>query len=411
MEGSAALRVLEATYRAESRRLFARLVRALGDFDAAEDALQDSMRAATTQWPQQGVPENPAGWLFQTAKFRGISILRQKLRLVPLTENEEADTTEPNEVGDELLRLVFTCCHPAISPDAQVALTLREVYELTTEEIAAAYLTPAPTIAQRIVRAKAKIREAGIPFEVPSREEQRDRLEPVLKTIYLIFNEGYASSSGEKLVRQDLMSMAIHLGRQLYDLVPEPEVGGLLALMLLHHARTRTRLTPEGEIALLEDQDRTLWDLEAIREASELVTASLTSWRYGPYSLQAAIAALYAEAPSYAETNWNEIIGLYDVLLRIQPSPVASLNRAVAVAMRDGPAVGIALIDELLASQMLEGYHRAYAARGELHLRSGNREQALQDYEAALALARQETERRYLQRRFSEISAPCVDSA
>lgn len=392
--------VLEATYRAESRALFARLVRVLNDFDVAEDALQDSVRAAAIQWPLEGTPQNPAAWLFQTAKFRGVSSLRKKSRLVPLLDFEPIAAAEG---GDDLLSLIFTCCHPAISPDAQVALTLREVCELTTEEIAAAYLTPVSTIAQRIVRAKAKIREASIPFEVPGSDELPTLLPAVLKTIYLVFNEGYSSSSGQNLVRADLMTLALHLGRQVVELVPEPEANGLLALILVHRARSSTRSTPDGEIILLEDQDRALWDQTAIGEASSLISRALRSGGYGPYTLQAAIAAVHAEAPSYNETDWSEIIGLYDLLLRLEPSPIAALNRAVAIAMHRGPEAGIRQINELLDAGLLVGYHRAYAARGELFRRQGELESARADYETALSLARQEPERQLIWKRLAEM--------
>lgn len=399
-----AQRVLEATYRAESRPLFARLVRVLGDFDLAEDALQEAMRAAASQWPEQGVPDNPAAWLFQTARFRGISDLRKKRRLVPLNAVEAVPATEPESTGDDLLRLVFTCCHPAISPDAQVALTLREVCELTTEEIAAAYLTPAPTIAQRIVRAKAKIREATIPFELPDRDELPARVEAVLKTIYLVFNEGYSSSSGRAVVRPELMTVAIDLGRQVVALSDEGEAKGLLALMLLHQARSQTRATEEGEIILLEDQDRSLWNREEIAEASDLVSHALRSGQCGPYSLQAAIAAVHAEAETYEDTDWSEIIGLYNVLLSLEASPVVALNRAVAIAMRDGPDAGITQINHILEAGQLAGYHRIFVARGELLRRKGDSAAAKRDYETALRLARQEPERELIRKRLSEIS-------
>jgi len=399
-----AQRVLEATYRAESRPLFARLVRVLGDFDLAEDALQEAMRAAASQWPEQGVPDNPAAWLFRTARFRGISDLRKKRRFVPLNAVETVAATEPDGAGDDLLRLVFTCCHPAISPDAQVALTLREVCELTTEEIAAAYLTPAPTIAQRIVRAKAKIREATIPFELPDREELPARVEAVLKTIYLVFNEGYSSSSGRAVVRPELMTVAIDLGRQVAALSDEGEAKGLLALMLLHQARSQTRATAEGEIILLEDQDRSLWNRQEIAEASGLVSHALRSGRCGPYSLQAAIAAVHAEAVTYEDTDWSEIIGLYNVLLSLEASPVVALNRAVAIAMRDGPDAGISQINHILEAGQLAGYHRIFVARGELLRRKGDAAAARRDYEKALGLARQEPERELIRKRLSEIS-------
>lgn len=411
MQRADPLRVLDATYRAGSRRVFAQLVRALGDFDVAEDALQDAVRAASTQWRDQGIPENPEGWLFRVAKNRGISILRQRRRQCPLTEHEQGAQAEPHEVGDELLRLVFLCCHPAISPDAQVALTLREVCELTTEEIAAAYLTPTPTIAQRIVRAKAKIRDAAIPFDLPCADELPERLPAVLKTIYLVFNESYASSSGSALLRQDLMSLSVHLGRQLFSLIPEPEVGGLLALMLIHQARSATRTTPEGDLILLEHQDRSQWDRNLLAEAGQLVAQSLGSGRFGAYTVQAAIASIYADAPRYEDTDWNEIIGLYDVLARIEPSPVVMLNRAVAIAMRDGPEAGIAWINRLLDAGVLTDYHRAFAARGELHWRNHDAPRARKDFERALELARQEPERRYLLRRISESSDGDVDFA
>jgi RNA polymerase sigma-70 factor (ECF subfamily) len=393
-----AVNVLEAVYHSDSRKLYSRLVRALNDFDAAEDALQDAVIEAARQWPEHGVPDNPAGWLYKVAKFRGIDHLRRKRRLAPLAEYEAVTSDYYQEIGDELLRLVFTCCHPAISPDAQIALTLREVCELTTEEIARAFLTPVPTIAQRIVRAKSKIREARIPFEVPAKEDLPDRLNPVLKTIYLVFNEGYSSSSGENLMRPDLMSLAIHLARQLLDLLPEPETMGVLALMLLHKARSSTRIDPQGDIVLIQDQDRSLWDRGLISQAGELVAHALRSGRFGPYTLQAAIAALHAEAPSFTETDWGEIVGLYDLLVSIERSPVAELNRAVAVAMRDGIPAGIVLIDQLVSAGELQNYHLTYAARAALYFRSGDFSKARVDYLSALEHANQEPERRRIQR-------------
>jgi RNA polymerase sigma-70 factor (ECF subfamily) len=380
------------------------LVRTLGDFDTAEDALQDATTEAASQWPTLGVPDNPAGWLFKVARFRGIDTLRRKRRLTSLTEYEGEASDEFHEVGDELLRLVFTCCHPAISPDAQIALTLREVCELTTEEIARAFLISASTIAQRIVRAKSKIREAAIPFEVPSKEDLPGRLNPVLKTIYLVFNEGYSCSSGQTLMRADLMSMAIHLAHQLLDLQPEPETMGLLALMLLHQARNSARTTPSGDVILLEDQDRSLWNKNLIGEAGNLVADSLRSRRYGSYTLQAAIAALHAEAPTYADTDWNEIVGLYEILVSIDASPVIELNHAVAIAMRDGFAAGISLIDRLISTPEIANYHPAYAALGDLYQRAGDKSKARTNYVKALSLARQEPESRFIQKCLEKIS-------
>lgn len=389
--------------------MFARLVRVLGDFDLAEDALHDAVRAAAIQWSEKGVPDSPEAWLFQVARNNGISMMRKERKLLPLNDQHQAEFEPPSEFGDELLRLAFLCCHPAISPDAQVALTLREVCELTTEEIAAAYLVPTQTIAQRIVRAKSKIRAAKIPFELPSDSELPARNAAILKTIYLVFNESYASSTGKAIVRQDLMSLAIHLGRQLFALSSEPEAGGLLALMLIHQARNNTRTTPDGDLILLEHQDRSLWNRQALDEASSLISSSFSSGRAGPYSVQAAIASVYADAPSFAETDWDEIIGLYDLLFRLEPSPVVILNHAVAIAMRDGPEAGIQRIDRLLSSGVLSGYHRAYAARGELHWRGGDTVGALADFERALEIVRQEPEKRYLIQRIAEISKVDVD--
>ena len=400
----AAMGVLDAVYRAESRTLFARLVRTLGDFDAAEDGLQDAVRAAADLWPKQGIPDRPAGWLYQTARFRGIDILRRKSRLSPLADYQADAPEEPQEVRDELLRLIFTCCHPAISPDAQVALTLREVCELTTEEIAHAFFTPPPTIAQRIVRAKAKIREAAIPFEVPPREELPNRLASVLKTVYLVFNEGYSSSSGRSVVRTDLVSVATHLCRQIVEILPEPEAISLLALMLVHQARMHTRTSPDGDIILLEDQDRSLWDRNLIRQADELVTTAFRSGAYGAYTVHAAIALLHAVAPTSSQTRWDEIVSLYDLLYSLEPSPIVQLNRAVAVAMRDGPDAGIGLISGLLEAGALKEYHLTYAARGELYRRQGDATRARTDFQTALQLARQEPERRLIEKRLAQLS-------
>ncbi|HEX5613343.1 MAG TPA: RNA polymerase sigma factor, partial [Burkholderiales bacterium] len=329
-------------YRTESRRVFATLVRLLGDFDLAEEALAEAFRAALEQWPTEGMPENPRAWLVSTGRFKAIDAIRRRARFAPL-EEEHAETLaaesperEVDEIEDDRLRLIFTCCHPALAADAQVALTLREVCGLTTEEIAHAYLTPAATIAQRIVRAKGKIRDARIPYEVPGPRELAQRLEAVLRVLYLVFNEGYSPSSGEAVTRADLSAEAIRVARLLTELLPEPEALGLLALMLLQESRRNARIDPQGDLILLEDQDRTLWDRALIGEGCALAERALSSGRFGPYSLQAAIAAVHAESPSVAETDWGQIIGLYDVLARYEPSPIVELNRAVAVAMRDG---------------------------------------------------------------------------
>ena len=338
--------VVNAVYEAESRRVLATLIRLLGDFDRAEEALHDAFRAALEQWPREGVPSNPRAWLVSTGRFKAIDAMRRLARFDALDEgshnidlavSDDRAWADEEPVTDDRLRLVFTCCHPALSPDAQVALTLREVCGLTTEAIAQAFLTPAPTLAQRIVRAKAKIRTARIPYQVPTTAELPERLEAVLRVVYLVFNEGYVASSGASLTRHDLSSEAIRLGRLLTDLLPEPEALGLLALMLIQESRRAARTTPDGELVLLEDQDRTTWDHAMIAEGSALVERALATRRIGPYAIQAAIAAVHATAPSMADTDWAEIAGLYDVLLRIEPSPVVELNRAVAVAMRDGP--------------------------------------------------------------------------
>jgi RNA polymerase sigma-70 factor (ECF subfamily) len=401
----------EAVYRAESRRVFATLVRLLGDFDLAEEALHDAFRAALEQWPRDGVPENPRAWLVSTGRFKAIDGIRRQARFVAIDDvaeqvdaiPDDASPLDSESIEDDRLRLVFTCCHPALSPDAQVALTLREVCGLTTEEIAQAFLSPAPTLAQRIVRAKAKIRDARIPYEVPAPAELPQRLESVLRVIYLVFNEGYSASSGSSLTRVDLSAEAIRLGRLLVELLPEPEAVGLLALMLLHESRRAARTSPTGELILLNDQDRSLWNRDQIREGSALVEAALSSRRIGPYAIQAAIAAVHAEAPRPDVTDWSEIVGLYDVLLRAEPSPVIELNRAVAVGMRDGPAVGLVLIDTILGRGDLQDYHLAHAARADLCRRLGRTVEARTSYKRAIALARQEPERRFLQRRLAEL--------
>ena len=401
----------EAIYRAESRRVFATLVRLLGDFDLAEEALHDAFRAALEQWPRDGVPENPRAWLVSTGRFKAIDGIRRQARFVAIDDvaeqvediPDDASPLDSESIEDDRLRLVFTCCHPALSPDAQVALTLREVCGLTTEEIAQAFLSAAPTLAQRIVRAKAKIRDARIPYEVPVPAELPQRLDSVLRVIYLVFNEGYSASSGSSLTRVDLSGEAIRLGRLLVELLPEPEALGLLALMFLHESRRGARTSPTGELILLNDQDRSLWNRDQIREGSALVEAALSSRRIGPYAIQAAIAAVHAEAAHPDVTDWSEIVGLYDVLLRAEPSPVIELNRAVAVGMRDGPAAGLVLIDTILERGDLRDYHLAHAARADLCRRLGKTADARASYERAIALARQEPERRFLQRRLAEL--------
>ena len=403
---------VETAFRTESRRVLATLIRLLGDFDLAEEAMQEAFAVAAERWPTEGVPANPRAWLVSTGRFKAVDGMRRRARydatLADLAEQLDADTSDPaawedESVEDDRLRLIFTCCHPALSPDAQVALTLREVCGLTTEEIARAFLTAAPTVAQRIVRAKAKIRDAGIPYEVPSRAELPDRLDTVLQVVYLVFNEGYSASSGASLTRHDLSGEAIRLGRLLVELLPELEAVGLLALMLLHESRRAARTSPAGELVLMADQDRSLWNREQIAEGSALVERALSSRRFGPYTLQAAIAAVHAEAPRAAATDWAQIVGLYDVLARADPSPVVELNRAAAVAMRDGAAAGLALVDAILARGDLEDYHLAHSARADLCRRLGRTAEARVSYQRALGLTRQEPERRFLERRLREL--------
>lgn len=410
--------VIEQVYRNESRRVLATLIRVLGDFDLAEEALHDAFAAALAQWPRDGVPSNPRAWLVSTGRFKAIDKVRRRGRH---DRSLEALTTDPlarvhgtgggppdasldaEDVRDDRLRLVFTCCHPALAPEARIALTLREVCGLTTEQIARAFLTSAPTLAQRIVRAKSKIRDARIPYEVPGREDLPERLDAVLRVVYLVFNEGYTASSGDALTRPDLSGEAVRLGRLLVELLPEPETLGLLALMLLHEARRPARTSASGEIVLLEDQDRSLWDRTLIAEGVALVERALRTRRFGPYSLQAAIVAVHAEAPSVEETDWAQIVGLYDVLMRLDPSPVVELNRAVAVAMRDTPETGLTLIERILERGDLPDYQPAHAARADLLRRSGRFDEARTAYAEALRLSAQEPERRFLERRMIEM--------
>jgi RNA polymerase sigma-70 factor, ECF subfamily len=406
-------RLLDEVYQTESRRVFATLIRLLGDFDLAEDALHDAFAAALKQWAKDGVPANPRAWLVSTGRFKAIDGIRRRARfdasLATLaaqiddnTENEEEWDDEG--VADDRLRLIFTCCHPALSPEARVALTLREVCGLTTEEIARAFLTAPPTLAQRIVRAKAKIRDARIPYQVPVGAELPERLEAVLQVVYLVFNEGYAASSGESLTRSDLSGESIRLARLLNELLPESEVMGLLGLMLLHESRRAARTSPDGDIILLDDQDRSLWDRRLIAEGKALVERALSARQIGPYTVQAAIAAIHADADTPAATDWAQIVALYDVLAQAHPSPVVELNRAVAVAMRDGPEAGLALIDAILARGDLAEYHLAHSARAELCRRLGRTAEARASFERALSLTRQEPERRFLERRLHELA-------
>ena len=399
---------IEAIYRAESRRVFATLVRLLGDFDLAEEALSDAFRAALEQWPSDGIPDNPRAWLVSTGRFKAIDAIRRRARFDPLEEDhaetlaaEEKPEAEPIE--DDRLRLVFTCCHPALAQDAQVALTLREICGLTTEEIARAFLTPAPTLAQRIVRAKNKIRDARIPYEVPAGPQLAERLDAVLRVVYLVFNEGYSPSAGASVTRADLSGEAIRLARLLAELLPEPEATGLLALMLIQESRRAARSAANGDLVTLEEQDRSRWNRALIAEGVALVERALGSRRFGLYTLQAAIAAVHAEAASAAATDWAQIVALYDVLTGLDASPVIALNRAVAVAMRDGPESGLALIDGI---KDLGNYHLTHAARADLLRRLGRAREARDAYQRALKLAQQEPERRFLERRIAELQKP-----
>jgi RNA polymerase sigma-70 factor (ECF subfamily) len=405
--------IVEEIYRTDSRRVLATLIDLLGDFDRAEEAMHDAFAAAVEQWPRTGMPARPRAWLISTGRFKAIDSLRHRARfdasLAEFARRLEQDTIDPADwdderIPDDRLRLIFTCCHPALPPDAQVALTLREVCGLTTEEIARAFLTVAPTVAKRIVRAKAKIRDARIPFEVPSPTDLPDRLDAVLHVVYLMFTEGYAASSGASLTRPILTGEAVRLGRLLAELLPEPEVQGLLALMVLQESRSSARTVPEGDLVLLQDQDRSLWKRDLIDEGLALVERALASRRFGPYTLQAAIAAAHAEASSAATTDWNQIVGLYDVLQRVSPSPVVELNRALAVATRDTPLAGLALIDAILARGDLEDYCLAHAARADLCRRLGRNAEARASYAKALGLARPEPVRRFLTKRLNALA-------
>jgi RNA polymerase sigma-70 factor, ECF subfamily len=402
---------LDSIYRAESGYILATLIRLLGDFDVAEDAMHDAFTAALERWPQDGVPANPRAWLVSTGRNKAIDALRRRVRFdaaqgmiaAQLETESSAATGDNSSVEDDRLRLIFTCCHPALAPEARVALTLREVCGLTTEEIARAFLINAPTLAQRIVRAKAKIRDACIPYEVPSAEEEPARLDTVLQVVYLVFSEGYSASSGASLTRADLSAEAIRLGRLLLELAPEPEVMGLLALMLLQDSRRTARTSPTGELVLLEHQDRSLWNHHQIAEGVKLVERALLSRRFGPYTLQAAIAAVHSESSNAGSTDWPQIVALYSVLARAAPSPVVELNRAVAVAMRDGPEAGLVLIDAIFARGDLKDYALAHSARADLCRRLDQRDKASFSYNRALALTQLEPERRFLEKRLQEL--------
>ena len=404
--------VVDAVYRSESRQVLATLIRLLGDFETAEEALHDAFAVAVEQWARDGVPANPRAWLVSTGRFKAIDGMRRRARfdtsrteLAKRLESSSSVAEEWNEesVEDDRLRLIFTCCHPALAPEAQVAMTLREVCGLTTEEIAQPFLTKPATVAQRIVRAKAKIRDARIPYQVPSEADLPDRLDAVLQVVYLVFNEGYSASSGGSLTRHDLSAEAIRLVRLLIELLPDPEAVGLLALMLLHDSRRTARTSPTGDLILLENQDRALWNRNQITEGVSLVAQALSSGQVGPYIIQAAIAAAHAQASSSATTDWAQIVALYDLLLQAHPSPVIELNRAVAVAMSDGPLAGLDLINGILARGELENYHLAHAARADLCRRLGQTTEARASYERALRLTQQEPEQRFLKRRLSEL--------
>jgi RNA polymerase sigma-70 factor (ECF subfamily) len=414
MEAVDHVEFIGALYRSDSRRVLATLIRLLGGFELAEEAMHEAFTAALESWPVQGIPENPRAWLISAGRFKAIDRLRRGARfdaaltaMADQLESSSPPADYENDAGqgieDDRLRLIFTCCHPALTPDARVALTLREVCGLGTEEIAKAFLVPAPTLAQRIVRAKGKIRDAQIPYQVPARDELVDRLDTVLHVIYLVFNEGYSASLGDSLTRHDLSSEAIRLGRLLMELLPEPEVLGLLGLMLLHDARRPARTSADGDLVLLDEQDRSLWNPQQIQEGAALVERALSSRRFGPYTLQGAIAAVHAEASCAAATDWRQIVGLYSVLLRVEPSPVVELNLAAATAMRDGPEAGLRLIDAILARGDLNEYYLAHSARADLLRRLGRVPEAVAAYQRALELARQAPERRFLERRLAAL--------
>lgn len=407
--------VVEAIYRTESRQVLATLIRLLGDFEAAEEALHEAFAIAIEQWPREGVPANPRAWLVSTGRFKAIDGMRRRARLDASvaemakqpepTTTLDADQQECEHVEDDRLRLIFTCCHPAIAPEAQVAMTLREVCGLTTEEIARAFLTKPPTIAQRIVRAKGKIRDARIPYEVPAEKELPDRLDAVLRVVYLVFNEGYSAAFGTDITRHDLCGEAIRLGRVLIALLPQPEAIGLLGLLLLQDSRRAARTSPDGELILLENQDRSLWNRGQITEGVSLVRRAMSMGQVGPYTIQAAIAAVHAQAPTAAATDWKQIVDLYTLLLQAEPSPVIELNRAVAVAMRDGPLAGLELVDAILKRGDLDTYHLAHAARADLCRRLGRTNEARTSYQRALSLTQQEPERRFLEKRLADLTS------
>ena len=401
---------IDRIYRTESRKVFATLVRVLGDFDLAEEAMHDAFAAAMEKWGHDGIPDNPAAWLISTGRFKAVDRIRRRRRFDDLQPElvrridqiESANhSVAAQDIQDDRLRLIFTCCHPAIDQKVQVPLTLREVCGMTTEEIARAFLTAPSTLAQRIVRGKAKIRDAGIPFSIPTLSELPSRLDAVLSVIYLVFNEGYSATSGDTLLRTDLSAEAIRLARLLLELLPDPEVAGLLALMLLHESRRNARVNEDGDIVLLEDQDRSLWDRNLIEEGSQLLQSSLCTRRIGTYTIQAAISAVHAEAERASETDWSQIVAMYDVLLRIQPSPVVELNRAVAVAMRDTPAEGLQQIEAILDAGHLRDHYLAHSARGELLRRMGKQEDAIQAFEQALSLAMNAPEQRFLSQKLA----------